>query len=100
MQAWRNIYYIDLCAFRQLTNYKSLFIGKLWSKGLDFTTVDSQKVWAESIGTIAIPLANGLLIKLDRVAYTLNCDFNLISLGQPWENNITFIDNEGHIGLI
>ena len=42
MQAQRGSWYMDLCAFKYVTNNKSLFIGKLQLKSLDFTIAGGQ----------------------------------------------------------
>ena len=93
MQALRDVWYLDSGAFRRLTNNKNLFIEELQPKCLDFTTAGGQILWAERIGTIAIPLADGSLLKLRNVAYAPNCDSNLISLGQLRDSNIVYVNN-------
>lgn len=99
MQAPRDIWYIDSCASRHLTNNRKLFVRELKAKSLNFTTTNGQTFWAESIGTVAIPLTNGT-IRLKNVAYIPECDANLISLGQLRESNITFVDNKDNMTLM
>ena len=67
---------------------------------MDFTTAGGQTFCAESIGTIAILLANGSTIKLERVAYAPKCDSNLISLGQLRDSKITFVNNADVMTLL
>lgn len=67
---------------------------------MDFTTAGGQTLCAESIGTIAIPLANGSIVKLEGVAYASKCDSNLISPGQLCDSKITFIDNADAMTLV
>ena len=76
-----------------MTNNKDLFINELRPKYLDFTTAGRQTFCAESIGTIAILLANKSTIKLEGVAYAPECNSNLISLGQLRDSKITFVNN-------
>lgn len=93
MQAPRDLWYLDSCASRHLTNNKDLFIEDIRPKCLDFNTAGGQILQAESIGTIAIPLADGSSLKLRNVAYAPDCDSNLISLGQLCDSNIVYVDN-------
>lgn len=93
MQAPKGTWYLDSCASRHLTNNKDLFIDDLQPKCLDFTTARGQILRAESIGTIAIPLANGSSIELRNVVYAPDCDSNLISLGQLRDSGIKYIDD-------
>ena len=93
MQAPRDIWYLNLCASRHLTNNKDLFIEELRPKCLDFTTAGSQILRAESIRTIIISLADRSSLKLRNVAYAPDCDSNLISLGQLCDSNIVYVNN-------
>lgn len=99
MQITRGTWYMDSCASRHLTNNRDLFVGELKAKSLDFTTASGQTLRAESIGTIAIPFANGT-VKLKGVAYAPDCDANLISLRQLCESNITFVNDKSHMKLM
>lgn len=83
-----SIWYLDLCAFCHLTNNKDFFILELCPKYLDFNTAKNQILQTESIGTVVILFANGLLFKFCDIAYTSDCDANLICLGQLYDNNI------------
>ncbi len=100
LQAPKGIWYLDLYASHHLTNNKDLFIDEFRPKYLDFTTVGEQILYAKSIGTIAIPLANGSTVKLAGVAYTPECDSNLISLSQLHNSKITFVDNADAMTLV
>lgn len=100
MQALRGTWYLDSCASRHLTNNKDLFIDNLRPKCLDFTTAGGQVLRAESIGTIAIPLADGSSIELRDVAYAPDCDSNLISLGQLRDSGITYVDDAEAMTLV
>lgn len=57
-------------------------------------------LWAKNISTITILLVNELSIRLKEVVYAPDYDFNLISLNQFRENNITFINNENYMRLM
>lgn len=81
LQASKGIWYLDSYASHHLTNNKDLFIDEFCPKYLDFTNAGKQTLHVESIGTIAIPLANGLTVKLEKVTYIPKYDSNLISLG-------------------
>lgn len=93
MWAQQNFWYLDLYAFQPFTNNKDLFVKELCLKYFDFTTTGGQILWAEGIEIIAIPLLDKSLLKLWDVAYGLNCNSNLISLGQLRNNNITYVNN-------
>ena len=67
---------------------------------MDFTTASRQKLYAESIDTIAILLGNGLTFKLEGVAYAPKCDSKLVSLGQLHDSNINFVDNLDSMTLV
>ena len=87
MQAPRDVWYLDSCAFCQLTNNKDLFIEELQPKCLDFTTAGGQILQEESIGTIAIPLADGSSLKPRNVAY----DQTVIPTSSPSVSFVTAI---------
>lgn len=65
-----------------------------------FTTVGGQILRVESIGTIAIPLADGSSLRLCDVAYAPDYDSNLIFLGQLCDSNINYVDNSEAMTLI
>lgn len=96
----KGVWYLDSCAFRHRTNNRDLFIEDLCPKCLDFTTAGGQTLRAKSIGTIAIPLADGSSIRLEGVAYAPECDSNLISLGQLRESKITYVNNPNAMTLM
>lgn len=100
IQASRETWYLDSCASRHLTNNKDLFIDDLRPKCLDFTTAGGQVLRTESIGAIAIPLAEGSSIKLRDVAYAPDCNSNLILLGQLRDSGITYVDNAEAMTLV
>lgn len=47
-----------------------------------------------------ISLVNSLLIRLEKMAYTLESDLNLIFFGQLQDNQIIYINNKNEIILI
>lgn len=96
----KGVWYLDFCASRHLTNNRDLFIKDLYPKCLNFTTTGGQILRAESIGTIAIPLADGSSIRLEGVVYAPECDSNLILLGQLRNSNITYVDNPNTMTLM
>ncbi len=100
MRTPRDVWYLDSCASRHLTNNKNLFVNDLRPKCLDFTTAGGQILRAEGIGTIAIPLSDGSSLRLRDVAYAPDCDSNLISLGQLRESDITYVDNSKAMTLM
>lgn len=100
LQAPRETWYLDSYASRHLTNNKDLFIDDLRPKCLDFTTAGGQVLCAESIGTIAIPLAERSSIKLRDVAYAPDCDSNLTLLGQLRDSGITYVDDAEAMTLV
>lgn len=77
-----------------------MFIDEFWPKYLDIITANRQTICVESVNTIAIPLVDGLSIKLERVIYISKYNLNLISLGQLQNNKVTYIDNTYAIILI
>lgn len=100
MQAPKGTWYFDSYTSHHLTNNKDLFIDDLQLKYLDFTTAGGQILCAESIGTIAIPLADRSSIELHNVAYAPDCDSNLILLGQLRDSGIKYIDNNEAMTLV
>lgn len=92
-QAPIGVWYLDYCASRYLTNNKDLFIDELRPKCLDFTTAGGQTLCAESIRAIAIPRVDGFSIRLEGVAFALEYDLNLISLGKLRDSKITYVNN-------
>ncbi len=54
----------------------------------------------EKIGTVSILLSGDATIELLNVALALNCDSNLISLGQLRESKITYHDNSTAMTLM
>lgn len=80
-QASEEVWYLNSCTSYHLTNNKNLFVYELRSKCLDFITTSGQILHAESVRTIAIPLVDGSFIRLEKVAYVLKYNSNLISLG-------------------
>lgn len=100
MQPPRDVWYLDSCASKHLTNNKDLSIEDLRPKCLDFTTAGGQTLRAESIGTIAIPLADGSSLRLHNVAYAPDCDSNLTSLGQLRDSDIIYVDSSEAMTLM
>ena len=92
IQAPRSIWYLDSYASQHLTNNKDLFTIKLQFKSLDFTTAGGQVLRTKRIEKVAIPLVDGISIELHDVAYTPDCNANLIFLSQLHDNNIQYID--------
>lgn len=88
IQVPKSVWYLDSCAFQHLTNNRHLFITKLQSKCLNFTTARSQVLKTKRIETIAIPLIDKTSIKLHDVTYAPHCNINLISLGQLTDSKI------------
>lgn len=90
---------MNLCISRYLINSTELLVGDVKAKSLDFTTTNGQTLWTENVSTIAISLINRI-IRLKNVAYTLDCNANLISLKQLCKSNITFVDDKNNLTLI
>lgn len=57
---------------------------------INFIIAVGQIIKSEEIGTISIPLNGDITIKLKNVELAPECDSNLISFGQRWENGITY----------
>ena len=57
---------------------KNLFINNLYFQYFDFMTARGKILWVESIGIIAIPLANRVSLRICNIIYTLTIDSNLI----------------------
>lgn len=77
-----------------------MFVNELRFKCLDFFTASGQTLCAKSVETIAIPLVNKSSIRLEKVAYASEYDFNLILLDQLYKNNITYINNKDVMILV
>ena len=74
-------WFLDSCASRYLCNNRRLFTNTR-AKSIDFITAVGQVIRTEEIGTVSIPLADGITIELQNVAWVPGCNSNLISLGQ------------------
>lgn len=93
IQPLRAIQYLDFFASPHLINNKELFIKDfLRPKNFDLNTAESQILYFESVGTIAIRLADASSLGLNNPAYTRDINLNPILLG-PREDGITYINN-------
>ena len=95
----KRTWYLDSRASRYLCNDRSLF-SNLRPISIDFVTAGKKIIRSKKIGTVSIPLADGRSIELLDTAFVLECDLNLISLGQLHETGITFHDNPSHMTLM
>ena len=85
-------WFLDSCTSRHLYNDRRLFTN-IRAKSIDFITAAGQIIQTEEIGTVSIPLVDGITTELQNVALAPECDSNLISLGQLWESGITYHDD-------
>ena len=74
-------WYLDSCASRHIFNNCERF-ADLRSKSYKFVTAGGTIIRSSQVGTITLPLKNGLHLILSNVAFTPECDSNLIFLGQ------------------
>lgn len=94
LQSHYSIQYLDLYDFYYFINNKNLFILKLCLKYFNFIIIKGQVLKAKSIKIVVILITNRFSIELCDIAYTSNCDVNLISLtNQICDSNIKYIDN-------
>ena len=87
-----NTWFLDSCASRHLCNNHKLF-RSTHAKSIDFVTAAGQVIQINEISTVAILLSDGKTIELHNVAYTPECNSNLIFLGQLRESGISFHDD-------
>ena len=95
----KRTWYLDSGVSRHLCNDRNLF-SNLRPMSIDFVTAGKKIIRLEEIDTISIPLADGKSIELLDTTLVLECDSNLISLGQLRETGITFHDNPSHMTLM
>lgn len=62
-------------------------------KSIEFITGASQIIRTEEVGIVSIFLSDGIIVELYNLALALNCDSNLILLGQLKESGITYHDD-------
>ena len=74
-------WYLDLCASRHICNNRERF-ADLRPKSYKFVIAEGTIIRLSQVGTITLPIENGLQLTLSNVAFTLECDSQLISLGQ------------------
>lgn len=70
------------------------------AKSNDFIIAIRQIIQIKKISTVSISLTDDTIIKLHNVALALECNLNLISLGQLQENGIIYHNNPNIITLI
>ena len=75
--------------FKTHCNNRERF-ADLRPKSYKFVTVGGTIIRLSQVGTIILPLENGLQLTLSNFAFTPECDSNLISLGQLWETGISY----------
>ena len=74
-------WYFDSCISRYICNNRERF-ADLRPKSYKFVTVGGTIIRSSQVETITILLENGLQLMFSNVAFTSECDYNLISLGQ------------------
>ena len=84
-------WYLDSCASRHISNNRERF-ADLRPKSYKFVTARGTIIRSSQVGTIILPIENGLQLTLSNVAFTPECDSNLISLGQLRETFISYHD--------
>lgn len=62
----------------------------LWAKTYKFVTAKRDIIRSEQVETIILSLENGSQLILANIAYTLNCNSNLIFFSQFWETGISY----------
>ena len=74
-------WYLDSCASRHICNNHEKFVD-LRPKTYEFITAGGNIIRLSQIGTVTLLLKNSSNLTLTNVAYTLEYNSNLISLGQ------------------
>ena len=82
-------WYLDSCTSRHICNNHEKFVD-LRPKTYEFITAGGNIIRSSQIGTVTLSLKNGSNLTLSNVAYTPECDSNLISLGQLRETGISY----------
>ena len=85
-------WYLDSYASRHICNNHEKFV-KLRPKTYEFITAGGNIIRSSQVGTVTLLLENGSNLTLTNVAYTPECDSNLISLGQLRETGISYHDH-------
>lgn len=67
---------------------------------INFVIVEKKIIYLDEIDIIFILLVDRKSIKLLDIALVLECNSNLISLGQLHKTGITFYNNSSHMTLI
>lgn len=83
---------LDLCVSHHICNNQSL-VTNIRTKSIKFVTAVGQVIWTKAIDTVSILLTDDSRIELQNVTLALECNSNLIYLGQIRETKITYHDN-------
>lgn len=73
-------WYLDFCASKHICNSHESF-SDLQLKSYKFVTTSKNIIRLNQIGAVIFPFENGLDLILSNIAYALEYDSNLISLG-------------------
>ena len=92
------IWYLDLCASRNIYNNKKRF-ADLQSKNNEFVTTGGDFIRSEEVETIRLPLQNGFELTLYNVVSALN-KIQASSLGELRESGISYHDHPKSMILI
>ena len=82
-------WYLDSCALRHIYNNHEKFVD-LRPKTYEFIMAGSNIIRSSQIRTVTLLLENGSNLTLTNVAYTPECNSNLISLGQLRVTGISY----------
>lgn len=83
------VWYLDSYALRHICNNYKKFVD-LRPKTYEFITAGGNIIRLSQVGIVTLFLENGSNLTLTNVAYALECDSNLIFLGQFWETGISY----------
>lgn len=82
-------WFLDSFASRDFCNNRELF-RSIQPKSIDFVIAVGQIIQTSEVRTVAIPLFNGKIIEVHHVAFTSDCNSNLISFDQLYKSGIIY----------
>lgn len=92
------VWYLDPFTSRYISNSQESF-ADLRPKTYEFVTAGGDIIRSKQVGAITLPLKNGLELTFSNVVYILECDSNLISLGQLRETDISYHNHPEYMVL-
>lgn len=86
-----DVWYLNSCISRHICDSQEKFVD-FQLKTYKFVTAGRDIIRSEQVETVILTLENGLQLIFSNIAYTLEYNSNLISLGQLQETGILYHD--------